>query len=271
MDNYFFELLIGIIVTIIGAFIGPIIQKLLLNDTSTHHTYRQFNFTEIHIRQNNIISSPKDGNQNSTNANDNSSFILYIIGAFFLVRGYLMYEANIKLGILLIFMFLESMFIASAYVIVKNNCIDSKIRSILIFNILSLIIVPCLIYFLEYPLIPRTIDDKAMYEFIIKDGISVIFTQTNNFMSILYQVVGLLFLLFFLLSTILGCLHTLSMLNLSIDGNGFWRWIYKKTYIWCKSSFRYIITNIILLVLSFLMISGLLLEFVLSNASYTNF
>lgn len=182
-----------------------------------------------------------------------------------------MYEANIKLGILLTFMFLESMFIASAYVIVKNNCIDSKIRSILIFNILSLIIVPCLIYFLEYPLIPRTIDDKTMYELIIKDGISVIFKQSNDFMSLLYQVIGLLFLLFFLFSTILGCLHTLSMLNLSIDGNKFWTWIYKKTYIWCKSSFRYIVTNIIFVVLSFLMISGLLLELVLRNANYPSF
>ena len=269
MDNLWYDLFLAIVSAILGALFGIIIPKLLKDkkEMPEIHTDRQLVFSKIHIEQKkyivNNVGYQKESN-NSANKSQSTSgeeiIIGYLIVALVLVFGFLKYEKQISAVILCTFVFLETAFLTTAYVMVKKYYVDKSIKGILLFNILATIGVPILIYLVKNPIMGPLINKQDILCQAEMSGIISLLFDVEVFGVLLYQAVGVIILVGFMTFTFIGLMHILSMINLTLKKSfgKMWSWIFRKTLGFCKSVAFYMFFGSFLLVLSFLFVSGVL-------------
>lgn len=269
MDNLWYDLFFAIASAILGALFGVIIPKLLKDkkEVLEIHIDRQLVFSQIHIEQKqyivNTVGHQKE-NSNSTNKSQSASGgeILFgsLIAAVMLVFGFLKYEKEISTVILCTFVFLETTFLTTAYVTVKKYYVDKSIKIILLFNILATIGVPILLYFVKNPITGLVINKQEILRQVERTGIFSLLLDVDIFGVLLYQAIGVILLVGFLTFTMIGLMHVLSMINLTLSNRfgKMWSWIFRKTLGYCKSVKFYMFFCSFLLVLSFLFVSGVL-------------
>ncbi len=269
MDNLWYDLFLAIVSAVLGALFGVIIPKLLKDKKDIPEIYvdRQLVFSQIHIEQKqyivNAVGCQKE-NSNSTNKSQSASggeiFFGALIVAVLLVFGFLKYEKEISTVILCTFVFLETTFLTTAYVIVKKYYVDKSIKIILLFNVLATIGVPILLYLEKNPITGLIVNKQEILQRAERNGIFSLLQDVDIFGFLLYQAIGILILAGFLIFTMIGLMHVLSMINLTLK-NRFgkvWSWIFRKTLGFCKSTKFYMFFGFFLLVLSFLFVSGVL-------------
>lgn len=269
IESFWYDLLLAIISAVLGAFLGVIIPKLLKNNKkdSAVNVKKQLVFAQIHIEQNQYIinnsAMPQKNSQPSANGkgmNDGEILVVYGIGSLLLIYFFLRYESQISSAILVMTVLLESTFLTTAYVVTKKYDVDRSIKSILIFNIFATVCVPILLYFMKNPIKKAFVNKETILNQINNEGVFSLLLDVNAYGFLLYQSIGIIILWGFMLFTITGVVHIVSMLNLTLENRltGAWRWLYKKTLRFCNSAGSYIGFGILLLVISFLLVSGIL-------------
>lgn len=92
------------------------------------------------------------------------------------------------------------------------------------------------------------------------NGFFSLLEDVETFKFLLYQTIGVIIMVVFLFFTMIGLMNVLSTINLTLK-NRFgkvWSWIFRKTLRFCKSVKFYIFFGSLLLVISFLFVSGIL-------------
>lgn len=180
--------------------------------------------------------------------------------ALILVLGFLKYEKQISAVVLCLFVFLETTFLTTAYVMVKKYYVDKQIKSILLFNVFATVGVPVLLYLLKNPMMGQVLNKQEILRQVEKSGIFSLLFETDIFAFLLYQALGVIIMVGFLTFTLIGLMHVLAMVNLTLKKrfSKMWGWIFRKTLGFCKSVVFYILFGSFLLVLSFLFVSGVL-------------
>ncbi len=268
MNNLWYDLFLAIVSAIFGALFGTIIPKLMKDekDMPENHIDKQLVFSQIQIEQKQYIFNPVGCQKKSCSTNKGQStsggeiIISYLIVALLLIFGFLKYEKQISAVILCTFIFLETAFLTTAYVTVKRYYVDKSIKSILLFNIVATVGVPILIYLVKNPIKGSLINKQDILCQAEISGIISLLFDVEVFGFLLYQAVGVIILVGFMTFTLIGFMHVLSMINLTLKNRfgKMWRWIFRKTLGFCKSVAFYMFFGSFLLVLSFLFVSGVL-------------
>lgn len=272
IENFWYDLLLAFISSVLGAVLGVIIPKLLKSDKkdSEIRVDKQLIFAQIHIEQNQYIynrpSSPKTVSHNSSKGQGLSGgeiVVVYVICSLFLIYGFLRFETQISNVILIMTVLLESTFLTTSYLVSKKYYIDKSIRSILIFNIFATFCSPVLLYLMKNPITNSFVNKEVILNTIRSDGLFSLLSDVNVYGFLLYQAIGVIILFGFMLFTLIGTIHIMSMVNLALENRliKVWRWLYKKTLGFCNSVGFYISFGILLLVVSFLFVSGILASF----------
>ena len=269
MDNIWYDLFLAFVSAIWGALFGVIIPKLLKGKTEMSEIYvdRQLVFSQIHIEQKqcivNTVGYQKE-KSSSTNKGQSISggeiFFCYLIVALTLVFGFLKYEKQISAVILCTFVFLETTFLTTAFVTVKKYYVDKSIKIILLYNILATTGVPILLYLVKKPVTGLAVNKQEILRQAEISGSFSLLSNMEIFGFLLYQVLGVIILVAFLAFTLIGLMHVLSMINLTLKNrfSKMWGWVFGKTLGFCKSVAFYIFFGSFLLILSFLFVSGVL-------------
>lgn len=126
--------------------------------------------------------------------------------------------------------------------------------------ILATICIPILVSFIKIPIMGPDFDKEAMLNKMQEAGIFTALFDVEVFGFLLYQAMGVIILIVFMIFTLVGMIHVLSMIDLVLKNRfgKMWEWFYIKTMGLCKSVKFYISFGLLLLVLSFLCISGVL-------------
>ena len=264
-----YDLVLAVVSAILGALFGVLIPKLLKDEKKTTDIQvdKQLVFSQIHIEQKQYIIN-NSGNQcvNSKGTYKSESsygteiVVVFLLVALFLIYWFLKYEKIICAVVLVLFVFLEVAFLVAEYIITRRYRIDKSIKYILLFNILATICIPILVSFIKMPIMGPDFDKEAMLNKMQEEGIFTALFDVEVFGFLLYQAMGVIILIVFMIFTLVGMIHVLSMINLVLKNRfgKMWEWFYIKTVGLCKSVKFYISFGLLLLVLSFLCISGVL-------------
>lgn len=264
-----YDLVLAVVSAILGALFGVLIPKLLKDEKKTTDIQvdKQLVFSQIHIEQKQYIIN-NSGNQcvNSKGTYKSESsygteiVVVFLLVALFLIYWFLKYEKIICVVVLVLFVFLEVAFLVAEYIITRRYRIDKSIKYILLFNILATICIPILVSFIKMPIMGPDFDKEAMLNKMQEEGIFTALFDVEVFGFLLYQAMGVIILIVFMIFTLVGMIHVLSMINLVLKNRfgKMWEWFYIKTMGLCKSVKFYISFGLLLLVLSFLCISGVL-------------
>ena len=269
MNNLWYDLFLAVVSAILGALFGVIIPKLLKDKKEETDIYvdRQIVFSQIHVEQkqyivNTIGYEKENGNNANKGQNTSGGEIIwgYLLVALMLVLGFLKYEKQISAVVLCLFVFLETTFLTTAYVMVKKYYVDKQIKSILLFNVFATVGVPVLLYLLKNPMMGQVLNKQEILRQVEKSGIFSLLFEADIFAFLLYQALGVIIMVGFLTFTLIGLMHVLAMVNLTLKKrfSKMWGWIFRKTLGFCKSVVFYILFGSFLLVLSFLFVSGVL-------------
>lgn len=264
-----YDLVLAVVSAILGALFGVLIPKLLKDEKKTTDIQvdKQLVFSQIHIEQKQYIIN-NSGNQcvNSKGTYKSESsygteiVVVFLLVALFLIYWFLKYEKIICAVVLVLFVFLEVAFLVAEYIITRRYRIDKSIKYILLFNILATICIPILVSFIKMPIMGPDFDKEAMLNKMQEEGIFTALFDVEVFGFLLYQAMGVIILIVFMIFTLVGMIHVLSMINLVLKNRfgKMWESFYIKTMGLCKSVKFYISFGLLLLVLSFLCISGVL-------------
>ena len=264
-----YDLVLAVVSAILGALFGVLIPKLLKDEKKTTDIQvdKQLVFSQIHIEQKQYIIN-NSGNQcvNSKGTYKSESsygteiVVVFLLVALFLIYWFLKYEKIICAVVLVLFVFLEVAFLVAEYIITRRYRIDKSIKYILLFNILATICIPILVSFIKMPIMGPDFDKEAMLNKMQEEGIFTALFDVEVFGFLLYQAMGVIILIVFMIFTLVGMIHVLSMIILVLKNRfgKMWEWFYIKTMGLCKSVKFYISFGLLLLVLSFLCISGVL-------------
>ena len=264
-----YDLVLAVVSAILGALFGVLIPKLLKDEKKTTDIQvdKQLVFSQIHIEQKQYIIN-NSGNQcvNSKGTYKSESsygteiVVVFLLVALFLIYWFLKYEKIICAVVLVLFVFLEVAFLVAEYIITRRYRIAKSIKYILLFNILATICIPILVSFIKMPIMGPDFDKEAMLNKMQEEGIFTALFDVEVFGFLLYQAMGVIILIVFMIFTLVGMIHVLSMINLVLKNRfgKMWEWFYIKTMGLCKSVKFYISFGLLLLVLSFLCISGVL-------------
>ena len=275
MNNLSYDLFLAIVSAALGALFGTIVPKLLKSKMETPEIYadKQLVFSQIHIEQKQYVVNTtgcQKQNWNSTHKTQSRSGLEEIVGAIlvsvFPVYGLLKYEKEISTVILCTFVFFETTFLVTAFITVKKYYADKSIKLILLFNIFATICVPVLLYLERNPIMGIIVNKQEILHQAERNGIFYLLRDAEKFGFLLYQVIGIIVLVVFLVFTMIGLMHVLSMINLTL-GKSFkkvWSWIYRKTIFFCESVKFYMFVGAFLLVVSFLFVSGALSMLIVS-------
>lgn len=177
------------------------------------------------------------------------------------ITGFLKFRVQIQMGIIGISLSLEIMALIVAWFgICKKLCFDNRIKIIMVFNILSVIMVPILVILVEHPFMYKNVDKVAIVNNINQTGSFSVFDDMSITLFLTYQIAGLVLAVVYMLYVLRGNLFIIASINLVLQSrlNKLWAVIYKKTYNSHKNSLMYIVIGCTLLALSFFMVSGIL-------------
>ena len=264
-----YDLVLAVVSAILGALFGVLIPKLLKDEKKTTDIQvdKQLVFSQIHIEQKQYIINNSEnqcvnskGTYKSESSYGTEIVVVFLLVALFLIYWFLKYEKIICAVVLVLFVFLEVAFLVAEYIITRRYRIDKSIKYILLFNILATICIPILVSFIKMPIMGPDFDKEAMLNKMQEEGIFTALFDVEVFGFLLYQAMGVIILIVFMIFTLVGMIHVLSMINLVLKNRfgKMWEWFYIKTMGLCKSVKFYISFGLLLLVLSFLCISGVL-------------
>lgn len=294
MSDILTTVIIPIMSAVVGAVIGVLFQRLVYPDNSNNNVNPDWNFggntvildyKNIHIWQNRIIKEKEIIKEKKIIENkkkvqsSNEDILLVIIGLLLigvaLIWGYLKFQKEIFYILLICAVFIISMCLSAVYVVTRKNIMmDSRFKSIIIWIIVSTIFIPIEVYLLMNPIYFKSVNKELILENMNNNGILSILTNQgiDVFGFLLYQVIGVVITIFFILHLLCGNIHIWAMINLRLNSKmeSFWRFIYRMTNIFTCSRLYFIGFSVFLLFLSFIFSSGVLANLIAKNSYVSN-
>ena len=152
------------------------------NDISEINIEKQVVFSQIHIEQKQYIVNSIKSKRNSDKSNNKKQnlseeqiIFCYFLIPVVLVKFFLKYERQINLFTLCTFVFLEVAFMTIAFIILKKYSIDKSIQHILMFNIVSTICVPIILYLEQNPILGKMLNKQEILNKVENSGIFTFF------------------------------------------------------------------------------------------------
>ena len=184
MNNILYDIFIAIVSGLSGAIFGAIIPRLIKdkNDTPQINIGEQLVFSKIQIDQKQYIVDSRESQRKSNKSNNRKQnlsggeiIFCYLLIAAVLVEFFLKYERQINLFTLCTFVFLEVAFMTIAFIILKKYSIDKSIQHILMFNIVSTICVPIILYLEQNPILGKMLNKQEILNKVENSGIFTFF------------------------------------------------------------------------------------------------
>ncbi|MBR0599773.1 hypothetical protein [Sinanaerobacter chloroacetimidivorans] len=266
VENIVIQLIIATFTVVFTVILEKLVTKSPPNEISKHITLNTINEQpNIFIQPTQVIVKEKTiYKEKNSSSNDIGVFEMFIIGAVILsmvITGYMKFRVQIQIGIIGMALSLEIMVLIVAWFgIRKGLSFDNRIKSIMAFNILSVIMVPILVVLVEHPFMYKNVDKVAIVNNINQTGSFSVFDDMSITVFLTYQITGLVLAVVYMLYVLRANLFLIASINLVLQSrlNKLWAIIYKKTYKNHKNSITYIVIGSVLLVLSFFMVSGIL-------------
>ncbi|MDF2609016.1 MAG: hypothetical protein K0R92_490 [Lachnospiraceae bacterium] len=266
VENIVIQLIIATFTVVFTVILEKLVTKNPPNEISKHITLNTINEQpNIFIHPTQVVVKEKTiYKEKNSSLNDIGGFEMFIIGAVILsmvITGFMKFRVQIQIGIIGMALSLEIMVLIVAWFgIRKGLSFDNRIKSIMVFNILSVIMVPILVVLVEHPFIYKNVDKVAIVNNINQTGSFSVFEDMSITLFLTYQIAGLVLAVAYMLYVLRANLFLIASINLVLQSrlNKLWAIIYKKTYNNHKNSITYIVSGSVLLVLSFFMVSGIL-------------
>ncbi len=205
----------------------------------------------------------------STGSNSKDDYALGIWGAIILllvsIIGYIKYTNLIYFLIIVLSMAIGIMAIGMAVFCVKKGTMFKKeLNIMLILNTFALIAVPGLIWRTITANEERGIDIEKLRKQVEHDKIFTLFNDVSDTLFLGYQIVGLLVVIIYILLVLVSNVYLISLINISfnVKPRKIWEFINQKTYSLASKPATLILIEMIFLIMSYLMVSGVVLDFI---------
>lgn len=208
----------------------------------------------------------------ASSGSDNGLLFLGALLLFAVTRVYVEYRWHIRLGIVAISLIIELITVLIYYKGKKNHILyDKNLKEIAIFNMISIIMIPILIGVISSPIYNNRIDFTILEQEIVTKGVLQAYFDCSFGKYAIFQVVGLLFVGFFLIYIVISDLYIIAVLNIVMEKKGqwFWRWLLRRTCGKSKDGINHIKIGMFWLVFSIMMTIGVL-PYVLSLIEQNN-
>lgn len=266
VENIVIQLIIATFTVVLTVILEKLVTKNPPNEISKHITLNTINEQpNIFIQPTQVIVKEKTiYKEKNSSSNDIGGFEMFIIGAVILsiaITGFIKFRVQIQMGIIGMALSLEIMVLIVAWFgMRKGLSFDNRIKSIMVFNILSVIMVPILVILVEHPFMYKNVDKVAIVNSINQTGSFSVFDDMSITLFLTYQIAGLVLAVVYMLYVLRSNIFLIASINLVLQSrlNKLWATIYRKTYNSYKKSMTYIVFGCVLLILSFLMVSGIL-------------
>lgn len=266
VENVVIQLVIATFTVVFTVILEKLVTKNPPNEISKHITLNTINEQpNIFIQPTQVIVKEKPiYKEKNSSSNDIGGFEILIIGAVIIsmaITGFMKFRVQIQIGIIGMAMSLEIMALIVAWFgLRKGLSFDNRIKGIMVFNILSVIMVPILVVLVEHPFMYKNVDKVAIVNNINQTGSFSVFDDMSVTLFLTYQIVGLVLAVVYMLYVLRANIFLIASINLVLQSrlNKLWAIIYKRTYNSHKKSIKYIVVGCLLLLLSFLMVSGIL-------------
>lgn len=202
---------------------------------------------------------PKTGEWSSSDTG-----MAIIIGCTLIImtamRFYVQYHWLVLIGFIVTSSLMEILTCSIYYIRRKNKFLhDKDLKQILFFNLLAGCLILISIAFLCNLFYNRENDFAFLNQQILTDGSILAYFINPLAQYALFQMTGLFFVGLLLIHIILSDLYVIADINVMTKkkGKNFWRWLFKLTYNKLRNGKKHIVLGIILLIASFIFISGL--------------
>ena len=274
MQTLGYDLLLIVIEAIVASAVSLLFTKALSSKTGTQvcdidrdAVSDTIVLVPIPVEKESQKSSALDkhGNQSNSHA-ANTSIAVMILIAFFTVFCYLRYESQITIGIIVFFIVLESFCLTTAYLTYKKYAMSIDTKKRVLFNLIGASIAVIGLLLQRHPICGAEVDKAECLEILQNHGIAGMLLGGEDYLYLVAQAAGLVFLVLYMLQILKGALHILALINLALGKRAkkLWMCIWKFTDKDCGRAAKYYKVCIIFMFISFCLVSGLFIEFVLN-------
>lgn len=250
MWDIFVGIFTGIILLMIERFLIPENEK---KHEVTNNTERVFKSEKIIIKEKVVYV-----NQKKNEGNTDSYIWLIIILSIAAVAGYIKYSRIVHSTIIIISTAIGIMTLGMAFFCMKKGMkFKKELNLVLIINTLALVIVPCIINLTTKASEKQGIDIAKLK---LEAELGNMFGSADlyDILFLMYQISGLVCVIIYLLCILISNLYLISVININLNSkwNRMWSFIYAKTYRLVSKPITIIVLEIIFLIISYLLVSG---------------
>ncbi|MGO5052374.1 hypothetical protein ACTQ6A_07600 [Lachnospiraceae bacterium LCP25S3_G4] len=197
-------------------------------------------------------------NNSSSQSNDTVMFVLGI--AFIAVGVFIQYKNRIQVGMLIAALVIGFLTIVTYYIGERKNMyFDKNIKSIVVFNIVSIFVIPLLMWLIDNPIFFKGVEYSLLKQQIESKGLVPTILNTEVGPSVLYQMTGVILTGFFLIYILVSDIYIVALVNV-VNGSvlqPFWHLLLRKTCGRTKNGAVHIIYGLLILMICYTMITGI--------------
>ena len=252
------DIFVGIFSGIFSGLILLMIERFLIPKNEKNHEVT--NTAEKVFKSEKIIIKEKVEYVNKKKNDDNTDlYMLFIIILIIVsVAGYIKYSKIVHTTIIIISTAIGIMALGMAFFCMKKGMkLKKELNLVLIFNTLSLVIVPYIIN-----LMTKASEKKGINIVKLKQEAELgnMFGSADvyDMLFLMYQILGLFCVIIYLLCILISNLYFISFININLNSkwNRIWLFICAKTYRLVSKPIIIIMLEIIFLISSYLYVSG---------------
>ena len=226
------------------------------------------NVIEYHITEFNKVNTNSNNNNTGNGETISGSLVLLILllGIVF----YIEYSYAIFFVFLFLTFLIETMAISISLICKKRRIrFTPKYNLLKNFAVVATLFVPILIYISIVFARNKGIDVFLIKEQVNTEGFVILFKNIYSIGFLLYQVAGFLFLILFCLLLMMINLYLISLVkyNINQELKGIWKYVNRKYSKLCSVPPKTIVIVLVFLMGSFLMVSGIMIDAIISISS----
>ena len=204
--------------------------------------------------------------QTSSKTNNDNDWFFMILCVFIIMYFFVEYQNIISIVLISIILLLEVMLMCIvAFVIKRGWRFKEVIQGLVIYNMIATFAGLLILILMKTPLFYEGYSQIDMMNYFEKYGIiKLIFDDSSMFIYIFSQTIALFFLALFIFRLILSNISLLALIRIIVTGKkqGVWVAIYNRVGGSCRRTNQYMKYSSLLLIISFLFMSGAFVKFV---------
>lgn len=247
---------------------GLIVGILLLLIPTSEKSIKTTKPVEV-IEPNTVIIEKKVVYKSGT-SEDNSSNTLFLIAIFMVVAlvNYIKHYNAIHFIIVFMSTAIGIMAMGMACVCIHRGIRFKKdLNIMLVFNLFSIVIVPYLVWKTRTASEGRQLDMELLKTQMIQNEKFSIFEDISITFFLLYQIVGLVVIVIYMLLVFISNIYLISLINLNLSSRlrGMWEFLNRNTYKITSKPIHNVVVGIVFLIIGYVMVSGIMLDIINSQ------